>query len=108
MRHIASIVLAASLTIGTVLAAVVPATALPLTNSPSPSSSGVIQVQEHGSRRDPNWDYGRREYWRDRHYHGRYWRDNRWDRRRYWDDDWRYRNRYYRPHHGGIYFEIRP
>ncbi|MDL2398486.1 hypothetical protein [Rhizobium mayense] len=108
MKYIALMALAASLAMGTVLAAVVPATAMPLTNSPSPSSSGIILVQEHGSRRDPNWDYGRGEYWRNRHYHDRHWRDSRWDRRHYYDDDWRYGRGYYRPHRGGIYFEIRP
>ncbi|WFU10398.1 hypothetical protein QA646_05950 [Rhizobium sp. CB3090] len=107
MKHFASIALAASLAMGTVLAAAVPATAMPLTNSPSPSLSGVILVQEHGSRRNQDWYEGRRYYWRDRHYDRRYWHD-RWDRRRYWDDDdWRYR-RYHHYRHGGIYFEFRP
>jgi hypothetical protein len=104
LTHFASIALAASLTMGTVLAAAVPATAMPLANSPSPSVSDVILVQEHGSRRNQDWYEGRR-YWRDRHYHHRYWNDSRWDRRRYWDDDWRYRRYHHR--HGGIYFEIR-
>ncbi|UWU22490.1 hypothetical protein N2601_05875 [Rhizobium sp. CB3060] len=105
MRHFASIALAASLAMGTVLAAAVPATAMPLTSSPSPSLSSVILVQERGSRRNQDWYDGR--YWRDRHYHHRYWRDSRWDRRRYYDDDdWRYR-RYHHRHHGGIYFEFR-
>ncbi|WP_245407454.1 hypothetical protein [Rhizobium sp. SEMIA4064] len=80
---------------------------MPLTNSPSPSVSGVILVQEHGSRRNQDWYGGRRYYWRDHHYDHRYWRDSRWDRRHYWDDDddWRYRRYHHR--HGGIYFEIR-
>jgi hypothetical protein len=115
LRNFASIALAAALAMGTVLAAVLPATAMPLTNSPSPSLSGVIMVQEHGSRRNQDWDDGRREYWRDRHHNRRYWRDSRWDRRHYWgdrrrygDDDWRYGRGYYHPRRGGIIFEIRP
>ncbi|HEY0122907.1 MAG TPA: hypothetical protein VGC14_14335 [Rhizobium sp.] len=107
MRKFASIALAASLTMGTVLAAVVPATAVPLTNSPSPSLSGIVLVQERGSRRYQDYDRGRREYWRERHHDRRHWResrDRRWDRRRHWNDD----RRYHRPRRGGVIFEIRP
>ncbi|MEZ2219770.1 hypothetical protein [Rhizobium sp. RCC_161_2] len=110
MRKFASIALAASLTVGTVLAAMVPATAMPLTNSPSASASGIVLIQERGSRRYLDNDRGRREYWRERRHDRRDWResrdrrDRRWDRRRHWDDD----RRDYRPRRGGVIFEIRP
>jgi hypothetical protein len=112
LKKLASIALAASLTMGTVLAAVVPAMAMPVTNSPSPSLSGIVLVQERGSRRYQDYDRGRRDYWRDRHHDRRHWResrDRRWDRRRHWDDDRRYYDRrYYHPRRSGFIFEIRP
>ncbi|HEX8046487.1 hypothetical protein [Rhizobium sp.] len=115
MRKFAAIALAASLTMGTMLAAAVPAKAMPVTNSPSPSVSDIVLVQERGSRRSPDYDRGRRD-WRERHHDRRHWResrdrrwDRRWDRRRYWDDDRRYYDRRdYRPRRGGVIFEFRP
>lgn len=101
------------LAMGTLLTAMAPAMAMPATNSPSPNASGIVLVQERGSRRYLDYDRGRREYWRERHHDRRHWResrDRRWDRRRYWDDDrgYYYDRRYYRPRRGGIIFEIRP
>ena len=115
MRKFAAIALAASLTMGTMLVAAAPARAMPVTNSPSPSVSDIVLVQERGSRRNQDFDRGRRD-WRERHHDRRHWResrdrrwDRRWDRRRYWDDDRRYYDRRdYRPRRGGIIFEIRP
>lgn len=93
---------------GTVLAAVVPAMAMPATTSPSSSLSGIVLVQEQGTRRYQDRDRGRREYWRERHHDRRDWResrrDDRWDRRRHWGDD----RRYHHPRRGGVIFEIRP
>jgi hypothetical protein len=108
MKHFASIALAASLTVGTVLAAMSPAAAMPLASQPSPGMSGgnVILVQEHGSRRSQDWGHGRREYWREHHYSRPYRNHHGWDRRRYWRDDWRHDRRY---HHrrGGVVFQFR-
>lgn len=113
MRHFASLALAAMLALGTLLTAMPPAMAMPVTNSPSPNVSGITLVQERGSRRYLDYDRGGREYWRDRHHHRRHWResrDRRWDRRRYWDDDrgYYYDRRYYRPRRSGFILEIRP
>ncbi|WP_047454538.1 hypothetical protein [Rhizobium rhizogenes] len=112
MRKFAAIALAASLTMGTMLAAAVPAMAMPVTNSPSTSVSDIVLVQERGSRRNQDFDRGRRDYWRDRHHDRRHWResrDRRWDRRRDWGDDRRYYDRrYYHPRRSGFIFEIRP
>ncbi|QND47010.1 hypothetical protein HB780_14850 [Rhizobium lusitanum] len=115
MKKFASIALAASLVMGTMLAAVVPARAMPVTNSPSTSASDIVLVQERGSRRNQDFDNGRRD-WRERHHDRRHWResrDRRWDRRsdrrRNWGDDRRYDDRRdYRPRRGGVIFEIRP
>ncbi|MDE1993697.1 MAG: hypothetical protein KGI75_14425 [Rhizobiaceae bacterium] len=105
MKNLASIALAASLTLGTVLASMAPAAAMPLSSpSPSANASGIVLVQEQGSRRSQNWGHGRREYrWHDRDYDRRSWRDGRWDRRRDWGYG-RYDSRYYYHRRGGVYF----
>jgi hypothetical protein len=84
---IASFVLAAALSAGTLFSAVAPAAAIPVNRPEVSQKSDVVQVRG-GDR-----DWGDRRDWQDR----RDGRDRDWRDRRYWRPAWGYERRYWRP-----------
>lgn len=105
MRTAQKIALAASLIAGSLLSAVGPASALPLSRPFNPGETQIIQVQRHGSGNN-QYSGHYNEDWRYRHHHYNDWHRYRWERDRYYGHYYRpyYYHPYYDPYYGHPYW----